>query len=205
MKSKKLQKNRGMTYVELIVVLGIFGLMSSVILFNYGKFQEKVDISNLANDIALKITEAQKSAMSGKLNTLVADPDWKPSYGLYFNITQNPKKFIYFADFDNSNSCENFSGSTCAVSDNVGGEILEVIDITKGNYVEKIGLVNQQGVGLPSIPEIGLRFTRPNSGAYFIFPTQPAPLVEHIKIMIASPKGLTSEVRVYPSGRIQIN
>ena len=61
--------NRGMTYVELIVVLSIFSIMTSVVLFNYGAFQAKVDIKNLASDIALKIVEAQKSALSGKLST----------------------------------------------------------------------------------------------------------------------------------------
>ncbi|KKQ07855.1 MAG: hypothetical protein US18_C0006G0001, partial [Parcubacteria group bacterium GW2011_GWB1_36_5] len=57
--SKRIKKNRGMTYVELIVVLSIFAVMSSIVLFNYGEFQAKVDIKNLASDIALKIVEAQ--------------------------------------------------------------------------------------------------------------------------------------------------
>ena len=56
-----------MTYVELIVVLSIFSVMTSVVLFNYNEFQAKIDIKVLANDIALKIVEAQKSALSGKL------------------------------------------------------------------------------------------------------------------------------------------
>src|SRR3989344_6451778 len=74
---------RGMTYVELIVVLGIFGVISSVVMFNYGEFQDKVEIKNLASDIALKVVEAQKSAMSGKLP--VNPPSgWKPAYGVYF-------------------------------------------------------------------------------------------------------------------------
>ena len=56
----KMQKNRGMSYVELIVVLSIFAVLSSVILYNYGEFQAKVDIKNLASDIALQIVQSQK-------------------------------------------------------------------------------------------------------------------------------------------------
>ena len=51
----KIKTNRGMTYVELIVVLSIFAVLSSVAIFNYGSFQDKVDIKNLGSDIALKI------------------------------------------------------------------------------------------------------------------------------------------------------
>ncbi|WP_146755300.1 type II secretion system protein, partial [Shigella flexneri] len=58
---------RGMTYVELIVVLSIFATISSVVIFNYGAFQDRIDIKNLSSDIGLKIVEAQKSSLSGQL------------------------------------------------------------------------------------------------------------------------------------------
>jgi prepilin-type N-terminal cleavage/methylation domain-containing protein len=67
MNFKKLQKNKGMTYVELIVVLSIAGIIASISLFNYKDFQDRVDMKNLANDIALKIVEAQKSSIAGKI------------------------------------------------------------------------------------------------------------------------------------------
>ena len=42
-KNKKIANcQAGMNYVELIVVLSIFSLLSSVVLFNYGGFQAKV-------------------------------------------------------------------------------------------------------------------------------------------------------------------
>src|SRR3989338_9773919 len=99
-KLKASKLNRGMTYVELIVVLMIFATISSIVLFNYQEFQTKVDIKNLASDIALKIVEAQKSAISGKLS---AQGDFapKPAYGIYFNLSPSTN-FVYFADFDNN-------------------------------------------------------------------------------------------------------
>jgi len=100
----KIKKNRGparrqagMTYVEIIVVLGIFAVMSSIIMFNYRIFQAKVDIKSLASDIALKIVEAQKSSLSGKLPTTAQPPTWKPSYGVYFT-SGSTTSFTYFAD-----------------------------------------------------------------------------------------------------------
>ncbi len=94
LKFKSVHFRKGMTYVELIVVLTIFSIMSAVVIFDYNSFQSRIVIKNLSNDIALKIGEAQKNAMSGKLPPLDQQNflkengiiDWRPSYGVYFNI-----------------------------------------------------------------------------------------------------------------------
>src|ERR1035437_1408114 len=97
----KIKNNAGMSYIELIVVLTIFSVISSVVIFNYGNFQAKVDIKNLASDIALQVVQAQKSSLSGLLPPLAQEllviPGWKPSYGVYFT-TSDKTDFIYFVD-----------------------------------------------------------------------------------------------------------
>lgn len=105
-----INKNKGMSYIELIVVLSIFSVLSSVVIYNYGAFQSQVDIKSLSSDVALKIVEAQKSSLSGKLPTATpSDPQsWKPSYGVYFNVKNvkpkdplsDNKSFTYFVDLD---------------------------------------------------------------------------------------------------------
>jgi prepilin-type N-terminal cleavage/methylation domain-containing protein len=40
---KTINKTRGMTYVELIVVLSIFSVISTIVIFNYKEFQAKVE------------------------------------------------------------------------------------------------------------------------------------------------------------------
>src|SRR5687768_3941612 len=122
-KSKRgFSRQAGMSYVELIVVLSIFSLLSGVIIYNYGEFQAKVDIKNLASDIALKIVEAQKSSLSGKLPQAEVSPDWKPSYGVYFSLLDEDgeKSFIYFSDINQDNI---FDGTDCTL------ECLEKITI----------------------------------------------------------------------------
>ena len=136
-----------MTYVELIVVLSIFSVMTSVVLFNYGEFQAKVDIKNLASDIALKIVEAQKSSLSGKLpplaqQALIVSPStWKPSYGLFINQVSDNKSFFYFTDVDQDGD---FSDTNCVGT----GECLAKILITKGNSISSLD-VFYQGDGTP--------------------------------------------------------
>jgi len=180
--------NRGMTYVELIVVLSIFSIMTSVVLFNYGAFQAKVDIKNLASDIALKIVEAQKSALSGKLSTQVFIS--KPAYGLYFN-TSPSTSFIYFADFNNNKIYDETP--------------LDTILITKNNSISRIdSYLNSFPTQI--LTPMSIIFKRPDSSAVFSY-ADGVPLIgsDYIQITISSSGSVTAVVKIYPSGRIQIN
>lgn len=192
LKVKRHKLNKGMTYVELIVVLAIFAVISSVVMFNYGNFQAKVDIKNLGSDIALKIVEAQKSSLSGLLPALSYGPDWKPSYGVYFDITTPTlsKQFIYFADLNNANGYE-------------AGEALSTISITKNNSISELRIF---GAGCPStVTNLNIIFKRPDSGATIISNPALSCTPSYVQITVVSPKGMTSLIKLYPSGRVQIN
>jgi prepilin-type N-terminal cleavage/methylation domain-containing protein len=190
MKKFKIKQNKGMTYVELIVVLSIFAVLSSVVVFNYGAFQDRVDIKNLASDIALQVVQAQKSALAGSLPILGGyDSTWKPSYGVYFDTTSAPnkKQFIYFADLTNFGTYDS-------------NEILNTISITKNNYISNLSVYP----GGRTINDLTITFSRPDSGA--ILYSGGAPLtVSYVQITIKSPKGATALIKLYPSGRVQVN
>lgn len=196
--AKSYQLNRGMTYVEIIVVLAIFGIMSSIVMYNYTEFQAKVDIKNLASDIALKIVEAQKSAMNGVL-PLGVDESWKPSYGVYFDTTDatTQKQFIYFADINNPSNGYN---STI-------DRTLDTISIQKGNYIEKIENCAGSPPNCTTIANpllFSITFTRPSSSA--IFTGVSVSGSEYLQITVKSPRStLTAKIKIYPSGRVQVN
>lgn len=187
--------NKGMSYIELIVVLSIFAALSSVVLFNYGDFQARIDIKNLASDIALQVVQAQNSSLSGLLPTsggYVAN--WKPAYGVYFDITTlaKQKQFIYFVDLNNLNGYD-------------GGEILNTISITKNNYISNIDKcsTNPCASGSSSINSLSITFKRPDSRAIFTGATITGS--EYAQITIKSQSGPTALIKIYPSGRVQVN
>jgi len=176
---------KGMTYVELIVVLSIFSIMTSITIFNYNKFEAKVDVKILANDIASKIVEAQKSAMSGKWNPS-ASLNWKPSYGINFDLTDKTH-FIYFA---------NIGG----VGDNIfdsADPVLDEIGITKNNFIKDLKCSGT------SISELDIVFRRPDSKA--LINSEIGSCSGDVEIIISSPQAVDSTIKVSPSGRIQIN
>jgi len=205
--NKKIKRNSGMTYVELIVVLSIFSVLSAVVLFNYGEFQAKVDLKNLASDIGLKIVEAQKASLYGKLPPAghSVTSDWKPSYGVHFDITPGTgynKKFIYFVDQDylappdSQNNFFDGSFTDCT------GECLEEISITKGDYISAINKISGTST---SINDLTVTFSRINSGMVFASGLGLLPdTVSSIEITITSPKSISTIIKLFPSGRIEL-
>lgn len=195
---------KGMTYVELIVVLSIFSVMSAIVLFNHGEFQARVDIKNLANDVALKIVEAQKSSIFGTFPSLaqqaliVSLSTWKPSYGVYFNPLSDNKSFIFFTDLNSNNLYE---GSDCT------GECVEKISITKNNYISRLDVYYQDST-TSSLNDLTVSFRRPDSTAFIqssqIIPPLPSP-ISYVQITISSPSSAQSTIKLYSSGRVQVN
>ena len=202
----------GMTYVELIVVLSIFSIMSSIVLFNYGEFQARVDIKNLASDIALKIVEAQKSSLNGLLPAQTPSVDnWKPSYGVYFdsdsaddvgaipNVAKN-KEFFYFVDLDQQGDFTN-PGCSTDIS-----ECLTRILITKNNTISSLDKCNIGGCTSISTKVLTVMFKRPDSGAILIG-EEIITGSDYAQITITSSRSdnINAKIKIYPSGRVQVN
>ena len=197
--------NKGMTYVELIVVLSIFGIMSSVVLYNYKDYNSQIEVKTLANDIALKVVEAQKSASSGKMAPVGHDPriqSWKPSFGLYFKSGVSlGKDLVYFTDLNNIGYCD----ISCDPPSD-GADYLETINISKGNYIKKIEVFYSQD-NSQEVPNLSIVFTRSSSGMSVATynGTNVTPLdVYYVLITVSSQSGITSSIQIYSSGRIQI-
>lgn len=180
-----------MTYVELIVVLAIFSIMSSIVMFNYRDFQSKVEIKSLSNDIALRIVQAQKDAMSGKL-TQNGGNDWKPAYGVYFDKGDSTnKEFIYFADLSNDSFYQS-------------NEELETININKSYYISDLNIVCSGTTALIPVSSLSVTFKRPDSKAVIQSVPDASCTVYYAVINFSSPNSASSFITIYSSGRIQI-
>ena len=188
-----------MTYTELIVVLGIFAVLSGITMFNYGEFQAKVDIKNLANDMALRMVEAQKASIFGQFPTLAQQAQvgsgWKPSYGIYINKTLDNKSFVYFVDL---NADSLYGGPDCQ------NECVDKTGITKGNYISAIDVFYQNGTSA-SLNDITISFVRPSSSAVFRSTSSLSGGISYVQITVASPKEPQANIKLYASGRVQIN
>ena len=201
----------GMTYVELIVVLSIFAVISTVVVFDYNGFESKVDLKNLASDIALQIVQAQKSALSGQIPTQTPTTSpasaWKPSYGVFFNTNgtvngADTKHFIYFTDLDNGKTYDN---STCSLVA-AAGECLSQYTITKNNTISALKVYYTDSTPTVTLNDLTITFVRPDSGATLKSSTAFSQTnISYVEVTVHPPKGNDVYIRLYLPGRIEVD
>lgn len=155
MTKKRPQYNRGVTLVEMLVVIAIFGIVASILLFNYKDFNTNVSVRNLSQDVGLTIRKAQLYATSIRRTApIVGQVKDTTVYGIVFSLDPvqrainnallpNQRQFVLFADqsFDGTvtgvNSLYDSTGAACGTPV-LGDECLENFSITSTDYVKKI-------------------------------------------------------------------
>lgn len=181
----------GMTFIEIIVVIGIFAAIAATVLFNYRDFSTSVEMQNLAQEIALQIKKAQSDAISGKsprVNTGIQDPPlpgWIPSYGVAFDITndEDPTQFAFYfnrynPETDTEDETRNLeyldymdTGSEQYCGDDDTSECLDEIQITDGHYISALCVNVSGGDSCDDgtfVSELHISFTRPFPNAYIV-------------------------------------
>jgi prepilin-type N-terminal cleavage/methylation domain-containing protein len=83
----------GFTLVELIVVMGIIGVVSSVVITSQSTFNKELGLSNAAYDVALTLRSIQTYGLGSK----VVQNSPNAPHGLYF-ARATPTTFTHFAD-----------------------------------------------------------------------------------------------------------
>ncbi len=169
-KSISYSAQKGLTFIELIVVMSIFSIIASVVLFNFSSFSTNITSQNLAQEIALQIKQAQTSALSGIDPTIFqTDPDLNkegaPTYGVRFNIDPSNteeldgRSMVFFAD-RNGNDFYDTSGTGCDYSI-TGTECLAMIRMNTSDTIVGICKDAECDGGLYTESKATLLFRRP--------------------------------------------
>jgi len=230
-KSQNTNKQSGMTFLELVVVMGIFTAISSAVLFNYRDFSNSVHLQNLSQEIALQGKRAQTFASQGRRPTLsqvqyTLPLNWVSSYGLAFNKVENNKSFIfyynsfppeendedaralYFSDYSTSNFAFGCGGD-------VESECLEEILMTDGSKIDLICAGSEPHEGNfnceegESVEQAHISFTRPRLESRIMVGGNnlvPDLVVGNVFIKISSPDGSQSRfITFWNTGQISVN
>ncbi|MBP7804937.1 MAG: type II secretion system protein [Candidatus Pacebacteria bacterium] len=159
------RSEKGFTILELMFVIAIFGIMTSITLFGFRDYGVQTSFDNLAQDVALHLVSAQKAAISGKLSLSTLSP-FPPRVGVTFTSGTTPtpatQEFTYFNDiptvttyngkYDTTPSC----GAT-------GSECISKTRMTNGEYVALISYApfGSPYTSLPAGSTASVTFTRP--------------------------------------------
>ncbi|NCS98903.1 type II secretion system protein [Candidatus Parcubacteria bacterium] len=166
----------GFTLIELLLVIAIFSILTSVVVFNYNKFNSDILLTNMAYEVALDIREAQVYSLGVRGGSKTSSNNFDTRYGVYFDLVTNDKNFVFFDDASGEGMCDGASDSCDINACTAGNECERVTKLTRDSIFEKICVSNDGtapmdfdtgACGGPSnsgVPkdEISITFSRPN-------------------------------------------
>jgi prepilin-type N-terminal cleavage/methylation domain-containing protein len=194
---KGLQSKLGFTLLELLVSISIMTIIISVVVLNQSNYTEQAGLSNLADDIGLRVSQAQTYGISVKEST-PGSADFTQAYGLSFD-TANPTSYISFIDLNKNKAYD--SGVTCPSS----SECVEKTIIKRGDTIYRLYVITTTGEDPAT--RIDLTFSRPKSEASFYYVLQAGGTVFPIgaRVVVRSPSGLVRSIIIYTTGHVAIN
>ncbi len=230
----KSKHNRGVSLIELLVVIVIFMIISGMTIFSYNDFKSSASIQNLADDIALSVRKAQNYAIgvvgSGggfnfnyginfsvnpKISISVESKDLEGNLSTtYKTINSSNKSFLTFIDRDNSGSYTDDPVSTCdTVEDSSCLEYLEILSIKSNDIISKISLeMDGAEVSLKNNDQIDILFKRPTPEPVFCYRKDNAPTCDEnskkisaVEIYISSERDQTISKKIIISNNGQIS
>ncbi|OGF61991.1 hypothetical protein A2662_03025 [Candidatus Giovannonibacteria bacterium RIFCSPHIGHO2_01_FULL_45_33] len=177
-------RQKGVTFVEIMLILGIIAILSSIILPNYKDARAQFALERSAHKLAQDIRRAAEMALA---SAKIADPDnpggpkiIPDSYGIY--IKQNPGyEIIIFAD---RNGNDQRDGNDWEI---------EAIRLEKGVIVQNL-----------SHPNLSINFKPPAPTVTFKTTFGPDPTDATITLALENNPTITKEIEVNKAGLVNV-
>lgn len=186
-------KNKGFTLVEMIISVGIFTVMSAIILANYPEFRSRSALDNLTAQIATVYREAQIYGISVREE---GDDDFSIGYGVHIDRVLNETELIIFADKDKD-----------FIFSNEDDAVLETFRLTGGEKITKLCIPScaLETESEDEVDSLTTVFVRPNPDAYFSIRDTPEPSASSISIEVSNRSGsYVRNVEVFTTGQISV-
>lgn len=201
----EIKNNSGFTLLEMLTVIAIFGIITSIVVSGYGKYTNDTVLTNMAYELALSVREAQIYGIAVSNRSSVSNFDNK--FGINFYVPSGSggvNVYHLFEDLDNDNEYDNVASGGCS------GSILDPVsgaptgDACQQEYVlQRNVLIDELYVNcslLTSNQSLNIVFDRPN----------PEPIVngtrgQSAQIRLVSSEGTNRYVHVSSNGQIFVD
>jgi len=215
-------RSRGMTVVELIVIIGIVGVVSTVVVFNYSKFRTNVSLRGLSQEIALSIRKAQTFATSVQSINGSGNTNEFPGFGISFSLdaagsgapyAANQSRFVIFADIPSpgneiGDGLYSNGAGTCG-SPTAGNECVESFNINTTDRIVELCVPSTSSCMTTSGSRVDIVFNRPAADALICTVNGAGTACQgaaasSVKIKIRALSGREHSILVWNTGQISV-
>jgi prepilin-type N-terminal cleavage/methylation domain-containing protein len=198
----KKQTHTGFTLIEMIVVLAIFMIMTSIVIFNHNKFTSETILTNMAYEVALSVREAQIYGVSVRSPQGVPESEaFEKEYGIHFpKVVGGSSNYYLFSDVNGNGT---FDMGTSCVSGT--GECVTPYTLQRGVKISYLTVKNASGCSDSAITNGGnlsVLFRRPDPEPLF---NDDNTSFEFAEITLRAPDGALRYVVVRNNGQIYVD
>lgn len=177
------------------MVLGIFSVLTAIVTYNYGAFNNQMTLTNLAYEIAMQVREKQVYSLGVRSSSNTFDN----KYGIYFK--KGETSFINFIDSDNNGRCNMLTDQNilCASNCPSGSECQNSKSLPRNMKIEDVK-ISDTSTNNP----VFISFRRPDTEAIIIDGNgNPLPSGQ-VEIIIVSPDSQRKKIVVKQNGYISV-
>ena len=191
----------GFTLIEMLAVVGVMVLVSSLILANNSRFGGTVLLQNLAYEVALSVRQAQVYGISVRRFGEAEVAEYAPAYGVRFLAPSDQQSdarngYVLFADlaaFANGK----YDGEP---------ELVQSLRLLSGYRIANLYVTDIDTGAEVSVQRIDISFRRPNPDAYIVQGLDEIDdeIQQSARIELASPREESISIVVDANGQISV-
>lgn len=179
---------KGFTLIEMLMVLAIFAVLTSVVVFNYSKFRSDTILTNMAYEVALSIREAQIYGVSARGGSTA---DYGDAYGIYLPVGEN--QYVLFKDTEKDAV---FANPAC-----VGDECISTYTFQQNITISEIKNCDN---GQSENEGVSIVFERPNPEPLMTFDSLSPKSGSRTEITLSAGTETNRYIEVYGNGQIAV-
>jgi type II secretory pathway pseudopilin PulG len=188
----------GFTILEILVVVAVTVMLSSLVLVNHGKFRTTISLASLTYDIALALREAQVYGTSVREANEIGIDQFRIRYGVHFDRSDDTTFFIFI---DRGGADNEGDG---AWDGGVQDIKVETFTLRGGNRLTALCVTVAGGTeDCVGFNDLDITFARPNPNSIIITDGVGSSFVT-AEIKVTSVQGVTRSVVVHQSGQISV-